>query len=172
MKRIATKLLTTVLAIGLTAGQAMSAMVCGIAQNAQGDPVSGATITIKDSSGKVLGQTTTGSKGQYEINNLGTGTLDLFLDPGSTGVQGGSGVLDLTGTSKMVNWQVASNSGATASQGGTCVDPPGALGWDEWAAIGVLGAMLGGGIAAIVWEESGDRRDKHHTSFQPVSAQF
>ncbi len=167
MKRIATKLLTTMLAIGLTAGQAMSAMVCGVAQNAQGTPVSGATITVKDSSGKVLGQTTTGSNGQYEIGNLGTGTLDLFFDPGASGVQGGSGVLDLTGASKMVNWQTSNASAALASQGGVC--GAGALGWDEWAAIGVLGLAVGGGIAAIVWEETGDRRDKTH---QPVSPQF
>ena len=57
-------LLTTMLAISLTAGQAMSATVCGVAQNAQGAPVSGCSVTVKDASGKVLGQTTTGSKGE------------------------------------------------------------------------------------------------------------
>ncbi len=152
-------LFTTLLAIGVATSSAMSATVCGVAQNAQGNPVSGASITVKDASGKVLGQTTTGSNGQYEIDNLGQGTLDLFLAPGASGVQGGSGVLDLTGASKMVNWQVASNTGATASQGGECADPPAGLKWDEWAAIGVLGLGVAAGTAAIVWEETGDRRD-------------
>src|ERR1039457_6453390 len=112
MKRKAIMLLTTMLAISLTAGQAMSATVCGVAQNAQGAPVGGASITAKDSSGKVIGQTTTGSKGEYQIDNLGQGPLDLFLDPGSAGVQGGSGVLNMAGESKMVNWQVSDARGA------------------------------------------------------------
>ena len=81
MKRKATMLLTTILAISLTAGQAMSTTLCGVAQNAQGVPIRGVGITVKDSSGKVLGQSTSGSKGEYEIDNLGHGTLDLFLDP-------------------------------------------------------------------------------------------
>jgi hypothetical protein len=168
MKRIATKLLTTMLAIGLTAGQAMSAMVCGVAQNAQGTPVSGATITVKDSSGKVLGQTTTGSNGQYEIGNLGTGTLDLFFDPGASGGQDGSGVLDLTGASKMVNWQTSNTSAALASQGGVC--GAGALGWDEWAAIGVLGVTVLGGAAVLALGLDGYFDDHHH--HHPVSPQF
>ncbi len=97
MKRRTTMILTTVLAIGLAAGQAMSATVCGVAQDPQGNPISGVSITAKDASGRLLGQTVTGSKGEYEIDNLQQGTLDLFLDPGSASVQGGSGILDMTG---------------------------------------------------------------------------
>jgi hypothetical protein len=167
MKRTATMLLTTMLAVSFAAGQAMSATVCGVAQNAQGAPVSGIPITVKDSSGKILGQTTTGSKGEYEIDNLSQGTLDLFLDP-SAGVQGGSGVLDMAGESKQVNWQVSDASGAVASQGGSCVDPAGALTPAEWAAIGVLGLGVAAGTAAIVWAETGNRSDHRH----PVSPAF
>lgn len=161
-------LLTTMLAVSLTAGQALSSTVCGVAQNAQGAPVSGAGITVKDSSGKVLGQSTTGSKGEYQIDNLGQGTLDLFLEPGTAGVQGGSGVLNMAGESKMVNWQVSDASGAVASQGGTCDDPAGALTGAEWAAIGVLGLGVAAGTAAIVWAETGNRHDHE----KPVSPQF
>jgi hypothetical protein len=167
MKRTATMLLTTMLAVSFAAGQAMSATVCGVAQNVQGAPVSGIPITVKDSSGKILGQTTTGSKGEYEIDNLSQGTLDLFLDPGA-GVQGGSGVLDMAGESKQVNWQVSDASGAVASQGGSCVDPAGALTPAEWAAIGVLGLGVAAGTAAIVWAETGNRSDHRH----PVSPAF
>src|SRR5271167_2367165 len=159
MKRTATMLLTTMLAVGLAAGQAMSATVCGFAQNAQG-PVSGVSITVKDASGKVLGEGVTGSNGQYQISGLSPGTLDLFVDP-SAGVLGGSGVLDLTGDSRMVNWQVSDSSGAVASQDGVC--RAGALTPVEWASIGVLALAFGGGVAAIVWEETGDRRDHDHT---------
>jgi len=169
MKRKATMLLTTMLAVGLTAGQALSATVCGVAQNAQGNPVGGVSITVKDSSGKVLGQAITGSKGDYSIDNLGQGTLNLFLEPGSAGVQGGSGVLDLTGESRVVNWQVSDASGAVASQGGSCRDAAGALSPAEWAAIGVLGLGVAGGAAAIAWAESGDRSDHER---RPVSPAF
>jgi hypothetical protein len=155
MKRKATMLLTTMLAVGLTAGQALSATVCGFAQNAQG-PVSGVTVEVKDASGKVLGTAVTGANGQYSISGLSPGTLDLFIDP-SSGVLGGSGVLDLTGDSRMVNWQVSDSTGAVASQDGVC--RAGALTPLEWASIGVLALAVGGGIAAIVWEETGDRRD-------------
>jgi hypothetical protein len=168
MKRKATTFLTTMLAVSFAAGQAMSATVCGVAQNAQGSPVSGISITAKDSSGKVLGQTSTGSKGEYQIDNLSQGTIDLFLEPGS-GVQGGSGVMDMSGESKMVNWQVSDASGAVASQGGSCVDPAGALTPAEWAAIGVLGLGVAAGTAAIVWAETGNESDHHH---HPVSPAF
>ena len=47
--------LTTMLAVSMAAGQAMSATVSGVAQNAQGAPVGGVGITAKDPSGKVLG---------------------------------------------------------------------------------------------------------------------
>src|ERR1700722_1009567 len=110
----ATKFLTTVLAIGLTAGQAMSATVCGVVDNAQGQPISGCPVTVKDSSGKILGQTTTGNNGEYQIGSLGQGTLDLFLEPCTSGAMGGSGVLNLTGESEKVDWQVPGTSAAVA----------------------------------------------------------
>lgn len=151
MKRKTTMFLTTMLAVSMAAGQAMSATVSGVAQNAQGAPVGGVGITAKDPSGKVLGHATTGSKGAYEIDNLGQGTLDLFVDPGSAGVQGGSGVLNIADECRMVNWQVSGTASAVASQGGPCLDPSGPLTPGEWAAIGVLGLGAAAGTAAIVW---------------------
>jgi hypothetical protein len=171
MKRKATTFLATMLAVSFAAGQAMSATVCGVAQNAQGS-VSGVSITAKDSSGKVLGQTSTGSKGEYQIDNLSQGTIDLFLEPGS-GAQGGSGVLNMAGDSKMVNWQVSDASGAVASQGGSCVDPAGALTPAVWAAIGVLGLGVAAGTAAIVWAETGNHSDHNPPPLKPpVSPQL
>ncbi len=163
MKRKATMLWTTILAVGLTASQAMSATVCGFAQNAQGG-VGGVTIEVKNSAGQVLGTTTTDAKGHYSISGLPPGTLDLFVDP-TSGVQGGSGVLDLSGDSRRVNWSVSDTSSAVANQDGVC--RAGALTPIEWASIGVLGLAVGGGIAVIVWEESGDRRDNDHNTPPP-----
>jgi hypothetical protein len=68
----------------------------------------------------------------------------LFLEPGSSGFQSGSGVLDLTGKSERVNWQVSSASGAVAAQEGSCGLTP-----LEWGAIGMLGlAAAGAGVCA------------------------
>jgi hypothetical protein len=74
----------------------------------------------------------------------------------------------MAGESKQVNWQVSDASGAVASQGGSCVDPAGALTPAEWAAIGVLGLGVAAGTAAIVWAETGNRSDHRH----PVSPAF
>jgi len=146
MKHNAKILSTTLLAITLATGQAMGAILSGVALDPQGMPVSGILITVRDSAGKILGQTTTGKKGEYEIDNLGKGTLDLSLNPGSAGVQGGSGVLDLTGGCQMVNWQVSNSGRAVASQGGPCPDHRAGLSAAEWAAIGALGIGAGVGI--------------------------
>jgi hypothetical protein len=174
MKRLASSFLTALLSVGLAASQAMAATVCGVAQNAQGAPLSGATIVVKNSSGQVLGTATTGSKGQYVIDNVANGTLDLFLNTGSPALKGGSGVLNLSGATQAVNWQVSNAANAIASQGGTCLDPPaaGALTGAEWAAIGVLGLGVAAGGATIGYFESENRPDSHQQPQQrhPITA--
>ncbi len=169
MRHVASKLLTVVVSIGMIAGQAMAATVCGVATSAQGAPVAGATVTIKDSAGKILGTATTGAKGEYSIDNLANGTLDLFINTGSATLKGGSGVLNLSGATEAVNWQVAGNTNAIATQGGTCLDPPGPLSPAEWASIGVLGLGVAAGGAAIGWAESGNRSDTQHG---PITSSF
>jgi hypothetical protein len=158
MKSKMTALLTTLLAVALTAGQAMSAEVCGVATDAQGNPIAGAAVTIKDASGAVIGQATTGANGSYSVGGLPDGNMNLFL---ATGSGGGSGVLDLTGRSEMVNWQTGA-SGAVASQAGPCNEPAGGFTTAEWASVGVLALGVGAGVAAIVWAETGNRDDHHH----------
>ena len=76
------------------------------------------------------------------------------------------GAVDLNDKSKRVNWQLSNASSAVASQAGPCADGAAALTPLEWGAIGVLGLAIGGGIAAIVWEETGDRRDHEAGSAQ------
>ncbi|HTT77961.1 MAG TPA: carboxypeptidase-like regulatory domain-containing protein [Candidatus Binataceae bacterium] len=165
MRRKAVVVLSTILAIGLPASQAMSAAICGTADNAQGNPAQGVSVVAKSPSGQIEGQGTTDANGNYRIDGLNVGTLDLFLEPGSSGLQAGSGVLDLNDKSKRVNWQLSSASSAVASQAGPCDDAAAALTPLEWGAIGVLGLAVGGGIAAIVWDQTGNRED--HESASP-----
>ncbi|MBE3602991.1 carboxypeptidase regulatory-like domain-containing protein [bacterium] len=161
MKRKISRVFTIFVSIGFVASQAMAATVCGVAQNPQGSPLAGATVTVKDPSGKVLGSAVTDGKGNYSIDNVSNGTVDLFLDTGSTALKNGSGVLNLSGATQAVNWEVSSNANAIATQGGSCVDPPGPLTPAEWASIGVLGLGVAAGGAAIGWAESGNRSDHH-----------
>jgi hypothetical protein len=171
MKRKAAVLLSTVLAVAMPASQAMSAAICGTADDAQGQPAKGIGVTVKNPAGATLGQGTTDSNGNYRIDGLDQGTLNLFLEPASSGFQGGSGVLDLNDKSKRVNWQVSSASSAVASQAGPCDDPGAALTPVEWGAIAVLGLAVGGGIAAIVWDQWTPRPD-HEAPPAPPSPQF
>ena len=127
MRRKAVVVLSTVLAIALPASQAMSAAICGTADDAQGNPAKGVGVTVKSPSGQVEGQGTTDNNGNYRIDGLDMGTLNLFLEPGSSGLQGGSGVLDLNDKSKRVNWQLSGTSSAVASQAGPCADAAAAL---------------------------------------------
>src|SRR5271168_615441 len=169
MKRKAAVLLSTVLAVVVPASQAMSAAICGTADDAQGQAAKGVGVTVKNTGGATLGQATTDDNGNYRIDNLEMGTLNLFLEPGSSGFQGGSGVLDLNDKSKRVNWQVSSASSAVASQAGPCADAAAALTPVEWGAIAVLGLAVGGGIAAIVWDQWPPRPD-HEPPEAPQSA--
>jgi hypothetical protein len=166
MRRKAAVVLSTVLAIAVPTSQALAAAICGTADDASGNPAKGVGVTVKSPSGAVEGQGTTDDNGNYRIDNLNMGTLNLFIEPGSSGFQGGSGVLDLNDKSKRVNWQLSNASSAVASQAGPCADGAAALTPLEWGAIGVLGLAIGGGIAAIVWEETGDRRDHEAGSAQ------
>ena len=137
--------LSTLMALFVASTPAWSATVCGIARDAQGQPVAGVQVLIKDSNGQVLGQATTDQSGKYIVNGVDGGTVDLFLEPGATGYKGGTGVLTLTEANGMVNWQVSNAADAAAEQLGTC-DP---AGWTagEIAVPVVIGlAALGSGL--------------------------
>jgi hypothetical protein len=157
--RNAVVVFSTLLAVAVPASQVMGAAICGSVDDAQGNPAGNVGISAKSPAGATLGTATTDANGSYRIDGLTMGTLNLFLEPGSSGFQAGSGVLDLNDKSKRVNWQLSSSSSAVASQAGPCMDDAAALTPLEWGAIGVLGLAVGGGIAAIVWDQTGNRED-------------
>lgn len=137
--------LSTVLAVCIGASPAWSATICGQARGPQG-PANGVQVLIKDSGGQTLGQTTTDQNGNYILNGVSAGTVDLFLDPGSTGFKGGSGVLTLTEGGSKVDWQLSDASAASAAQNGAC-DPAGGWTTGEIASVALIGAAaLGAGL--------------------------
>lgn len=140
-----------------------AATVCGVVRNAQGQPASGVQIVVKDTSGKTIGQATTDKDGNYSIDGVGKGTLDLFLNPAAAGYKAGSGVLTQTSaSSSMVNWQISDATPALAAQTGTCDDPPASF-WPfpEEVSLAVLGVAglgaLGSGLY-LGFTENGDQK--------------
>jgi hypothetical protein len=152
--------LMTVLSLAIAA-PAFAAAVCGVARNAQNQPIAGLPVLCKDSAGNVLGQATTDANGRYVITGLPQGTIDIFLEGGGTTYKPGSGVLNLTEASADVNWEVSPASAALAAQNGVC---DAAAGWTagETAAAVVLGTALAAGVGITVWAFESDLHDRGH----------
>jgi hypothetical protein len=160
MKVIWKIVLMTVLSVAIAA-PAFAAAICGVARNAQNQPIAGLPVTCKDNAGNVLGQATTDAQGRYVITGLPQGTVDVFIEGGGTPYKPGSGVLNLTEASADVNWEVSPASAALAAQNGPC---DAAAGWTggETAAAVVLGTALAAGVGITVWAFESDLHDHHH----------
>jgi hypothetical protein len=159
--------LMTVLSVAIAA-PAFAAAVCGVARNAQNQPIAGLPVVAKDSAGNVLGQATTDADGRYVITGLPQGTVDIFLEAGGTTYKPGSGVLNLTEASADVNWEVSPASAALAAQSGMC-DPAGAwTGW-ETASVAALGVAGAAAIGITVWALTSDLHDRHGHGHGPTS---
>jgi hypothetical protein len=153
--------LMTLLSVAIAA-PAFAAAVCGVARNAQNEPIAGLPVTCKDNAGNVLGQATTDAGGKYVITGLPQGTVDIFLEGGGTTYKPGSGVLNLTEASADVNWEVSPASAALAAQNGLC-DPAGGP-WTagETASVAVLGIAGAAAVGITVWALTSDLHDHHH----------
>ena len=158
--------LMTVLGVAIAA-PAFAAAICGVARNAQNQPIAGLPVTCKDNAGNVLGRATTDAEGKYVITGLPQGTVDVFIE-GGTSYKPGSGVLNLTEASADVNWEVSPASAALAAQNGAC---DAASGWTagETAAVVVLGTALAAGVGITVWAFESDLHDRHHHAPAPTS---
>jgi hypothetical protein len=150
-----TVMASAVLTVGLSAS-ALAASICGVARNSQGAPVSGAQVTVKDTSGTVMGQAVTDKDGHYVISHLKSGKIDLFLTAPS--YQSGSGELTLNDVGEAVNWNLSASAPALAIGGGTCVDPAAltAADWASIAALGVGGATIAGITTAFLATDQSD----------------
>src|SRR5229473_3604037 len=150
--------LMTVLSVAI-ATPAFAAAVCGVARNAQNQPIAGLPVTAKDSSCNVIGQATTDTDGRYVITGLPQGTVDIFLETGGTTYKPGSGVLNLTEASADVNWEVSPSSAALAAQSGMCE----AGGWTGWetASVAALGLAGAAGVGITVWAFESNLHDRH-----------
>ena len=150
MKKSGSILLALAFGVGIS-GTAMSASVGGAVASPQGQSVAGVQVIAKDASGHVVGQTSAGTSGSYNISGLQPGNYNFTLDPGSSGFQGQTVASYVGPDGICLNWGVSTTSPAvaTAQPGSTC--QPIAAGWDTADTVGVAAAALGAGaIAAAV----------------------
>jgi len=106
MKRIGVVFLASLLACLAPVSSVLCAETVGTVRDANGNPIPGARIFVRDSTGSVVGQTATDSRGWYPIKGLNLGTYTYVVDPGK-GFQGGNGVAALGSQGLRVEWTVA-----------------------------------------------------------------
>ncbi len=124
--------------------------ILGIVYDSQGKPVNGCRIYVTDSAGKVIAEGRTNLYGRYCITSVHPDTYTLALDPGNTGVESGTGVVNLQLEGLTVNWTAAKDKTAIASAtpgvGSLAAATCGAAWWDNVPVTAAAFALSGGGI--------------------------
>jgi hypothetical protein len=92
-----------------------AAEVTGTVSNQAGKPVPGVEVLIKSPHGKVVSQAKTDSKGHYAAKHLSPGHYEYVLDPGASGVKGGTTDADVESSGSTVDWRVSDNLMAAAA---------------------------------------------------------
>ncbi len=167
MKRFVAAALSATLSVALVTSS-YAASVGGTVSAAQGGSLGGMQVIIKDASGKVIGSTTTGANGVYDISNVPPGNYQVTLDPGSTGFQGQTLASYVTNDGLCLNWGVSNQSPAigTAAPGSVCDDPP-----DYAPYVGGAAALLGAGAIAAAAVYGTQDNPNHSTKKTPTSTQ-
>lgn len=165
MKKSCSFLLALVMIAGLSA-TALAADVRGVVSNSQGRSVSGLQVVAKNASGQVVGQTTTGAGGVYNISGLQPGNYDFTLEPGTSGLQGQTVASYLGADGLCLNWGASTTAPAVATaQPGAACQPVAAAGWDTADTVGAGAVLIGGGAIGAAVALSGS--DNNHQG--PVS---
>jgi hypothetical protein len=153
------RLLATLILIVSAASTALCASIVGLISDQNGNPVNGVRIVATDASGKAVGDATSDLYGRYCVIPLDPGNYTLTLDPGSTGVNGGTGAVDLGADGATTNWSVSntvpgnptSRHGIASAAEATCADA-----WWESPAALAAGLAFAGGLAWGLDEAIGD----------------
>jgi len=124
--------------------------ILGIVYDSQGKPVYGCRINVTDSAGKVIAEGRTDLYGRYCITTIDPSAYTLVLDPGNTGMESGTGVVNLQLEGLTVDWTTAKDKPAIASAtpgvGSLAAATCGAAWWDNVPVTAAAFALSGGGI--------------------------
>lgn len=113
-------------------------------------PVSGARLTLKHPSGKILAQASSNMDGRYSMRNLPAGRYELTLDALQQPYRGESVVASLA-QDLTVNWVVLQYAAAVATASPGVGPASTAPGWGDVGTVVLINAVGGGlgtGIAA------------------------
>jgi len=152
MKRLLVTFSAALLLVVAGASRGSCAEVVGAVVNLAGGPVSGAVITAKDSSGKLLGQALSNAQGHYELVGLAPGQYSYFLKVNQLGFKDGSAVAVLGTKGLTMDWKVSSQDPAVAMategisvETASAGDPFG-LTWAQLAGLAAIPVVAGGVI--------------------------
>ncbi len=112
--------LTLLLLVAITIGAGVaSAALCadirGVVVDAAGNRVAGIkVVAMRDRTGEVAGQATSGAKGEYYIPHISPQTYDLALDPLGKPFQPATAVAYVPKQGLAVNWRVSETAPASA----------------------------------------------------------
>ncbi len=124
--------------------------ILGIVYDSQGKPVNGCRVVVTDSSGKVIAEGRTDLYGRYCITTIDPNAYTLVLEPDNTGVESGTGVVNLQLEGLTVDWTAAKDKPAIASAAPGVASPAaascGAAWWDNVPVASGAFALSGGGL--------------------------
>ncbi len=120
-------------------------------------PMAGAQVTVTDSGGNVVGQSTTNALGRYCITGLRPGNYKTSVNPpAGTAYKPGTVNDAIPAEGETEDWSLSSAQVAAASNPLWMVsaNPPGACGGAYWAAYvgGLLGVATGAAVGACAAE--------------------
>lgn len=127
------------------------ASVAGVVHDAQQHVVEGVGISAVAQGGRMLGQSTTNSHGEYVINQLPSGPVTLRLDPLNTGFKGADFLTSVDKAGLGVDWTVSSADKATAQvkplAGGFLAEDPFGMDMATFlAATALATSVIAGGV--------------------------
>ncbi len=96
-------------------GQQAITTVGGTVLNPQMNPVPGVKISVRDPSGKTVGEVVTDAEGRYCLENIAAGQYQLKLDPLLSLFRGETVVASLGSQDLLVDWFISKADGAIAA---------------------------------------------------------
>ncbi|HTY56083.1 MAG TPA: carboxypeptidase-like regulatory domain-containing protein [Candidatus Binataceae bacterium] len=144
MSRPMFRLLVALLVVGC-ASRALCADITGMVTDTTGNRVAGVkVIAMSDRTGDVVGESISGTKGEYYIPHIAPETYDIALDPAGKPFQPATAVASVPKQGLTVNWRVSQSAPASALAAPHAAAP---LLWDTRDLD--LGGLLVGGIAGV-----------------------
>lgn len=141
-------------------GQLAVTVVAGMVGNPQGSPVAGVKIVARNSSGKVISEAVTDSRGQYAVRNLAPDRYQITLDPLNSPFKGQTVVAAVGTEGLTVNWMVSQVAPAlaTAAVGASGTGTPDEGRGDVLALASVLAGFTVLGVGIGVGTRDDDKK--------------